>query len=175
MCLWLVEREGYEGAEHLGTAGSEQGCDIVAWREGARWAFQCKRVQRFGPRDALEEVEKVLGRPGRGKSAYFKQQIDLLVTLAHRVFVVDIEGEYRALCDDVGGVYLEFSRTAENHLNILDLNHLANDPFGAGMSTLMGFLTVVLRQAHRHACHEPRHEYSRWYSQWKYSRWQDRH
>jgi len=30
----------------------------------------------------------------------------------------------------------------------------------------------VLRQAHRHACHEPRHEYSRWYSQWKYSRWQ---
>jgi len=39
------------------------------------------------------------------------------VTLAHRVFVVDIEGEYRALCDDVGGVYLEFSRTAENHLN----------------------------------------------------------
>jgi len=84
----------------------------------------------------------------------------------HRVFVVDIEGEYRALCDDVGGVYLEFSRTAENHLNILDLNPLANDPFGAGMSTLMGFLTVVLRQAHRH---EPRHEYSRWYS-----RWQDR-
>ncbi|HDQ73081.1 MAG TPA: FHA domain-containing protein [Chloroflexi bacterium] len=66
------------------------------------------------------------------------------MTLAHRVFVVDIEGEYRALCDDVGGVYLEFSRTAENHLNILDLNPLANDPFGAGMSTLMGFLTVAL-------------------------------
>lgn len=36
--------------------------------------------------------ELVLGRPGRGKSAYFKQQIDLLVTLAHRVFVVDIGG-----------------------------------------------------------------------------------
>ncbi len=93
----------------------------------------------------------------------------------HRVFVVDIEGEYRALCDDVGGVCLEFSRTAENHLNTLDLNPLANDPFGAGMSTLMGFLTVVLRQSHRHACHEstlavePRHEYSRWHS-----RWQDR-
>ncbi|MDY7079395.1 MAG: hypothetical protein SXV54_20985 [Chloroflexota bacterium] len=88
--------------------------------------------------------ELVLGRPGRGKSAYFKQQIDLLVTLAHRVFVVDIEGEYRALCDDMGGVYLEFSRTAGNRLNILDLNPLANDPFGAGMSTLMGFLTVAL-------------------------------
>jgi hypothetical protein len=23
LCLWLVEREGYERAEHLGTAGSE--------------------------------------------------------------------------------------------------------------------------------------------------------
>lgn len=35
LCLWLVEREGYEHAEHLGAAGSGQGCDIVAWREGA--------------------------------------------------------------------------------------------------------------------------------------------
>ena len=30
LCLWLVEREGYERAEHLGAAGSEQGRDIVA-------------------------------------------------------------------------------------------------------------------------------------------------
>ena len=41
LCLWLVEREGYERAEHLGAAGSEQGRDIIAWREGALWAFQC--------------------------------------------------------------------------------------------------------------------------------------
>ena len=63
LCLWLVEREGYERAEHLGAAGSEQGRDIVAWRESALWAFQCKRVQRFGPQDALAEVEKVLALP----------------------------------------------------------------------------------------------------------------
>ena len=60
LCLWLVEREGYERAEHLGAAGSEQGRDIVAWSEGALWAFQCKRVRSFGPKDALAEVEKVL-------------------------------------------------------------------------------------------------------------------
>ncbi len=35
LCLWLVEREGYERAEHLGAAGRDQGCDIVAWCEGA--------------------------------------------------------------------------------------------------------------------------------------------
>jgi hypothetical protein len=32
LCLWLVEREDYEYAEHLSAAGSEQGRDIVAWR-----------------------------------------------------------------------------------------------------------------------------------------------
>jgi hypothetical protein len=44
--LWLVEREGYRRAEHLDAAGSEQGHDIVAWREGALWAFQCKLTMR---------------------------------------------------------------------------------------------------------------------------------
>jgi len=63
LCLWLVEREGYERAEHLGAAGSEQGRDIITWRGGVQWAFQCKRVGRFSPRDALAEVEKVLALP----------------------------------------------------------------------------------------------------------------
>ena len=63
LCLWLVEREGYTNAKHLGAAGREQGRDIIAWREGTLWAFQCKRRQRFGPQDALAEVEKVLALP----------------------------------------------------------------------------------------------------------------
>jgi 5-methylcytosine-specific restriction endonuclease McrA/Holliday junction resolvase len=63
LSLWLVEREGYERAEHLGAAGSEQGRDIVAWREGQLWAFECKRVQRFSPGHALGELEKLLSLP----------------------------------------------------------------------------------------------------------------
>jgi tetratricopeptide (TPR) repeat protein len=63
LCLWLIQREGFERAEHLGAAGSEQGRDLVAWREGQQWAFQCKRVQRFGPGDAEAEVDKVLAVP----------------------------------------------------------------------------------------------------------------
>ncbi|MBE9507181.1 MAG: restriction endonuclease, partial [Chloroflexi bacterium] len=63
LCLWLVSREGYERAEHLGAAGSEQGRDIIAWRDGEQWAFSCKRVRRFGPKGALAEVEKVLALP----------------------------------------------------------------------------------------------------------------
>jgi hypothetical protein len=63
LCLWLVEREGFERAEHLGAAGSEQGRDVIAWRGDELWTFQCKRVQRFGPGDALAEVEKILALP----------------------------------------------------------------------------------------------------------------
>lgn len=63
LCLWLVRREGYVRTEHLGDAGSEQGRDITAWRDGKLWAFQCKRVQTFGPSDALKEVDKILALP----------------------------------------------------------------------------------------------------------------
>jgi formylglycine-generating enzyme required for sulfatase activity len=63
LCLWLVQREGFERAEHLGAAGSEQGRDIVGWRGGELWAFQCKRVQRFGTKGAEAELDKVLGLP----------------------------------------------------------------------------------------------------------------
>jgi hypothetical protein len=63
LCLWLVEREGYERAEHLGAAGSEQGRDLIAWRDDRLWAFQCKRVQTFGPKQALAELDKILALP----------------------------------------------------------------------------------------------------------------
>jgi hypothetical protein len=59
LCFWLVKRAGFERPEHLGASGNEQGRDIVAWKDGQRWAFQCKRVQRFGPRNAEEEIDKV--------------------------------------------------------------------------------------------------------------------
>ena len=63
LCLWLVEREGFQNAEHLGASGSEQGRDLIAWHDGEKWAFQCKRVKQFGPKDALEEAQKVLALP----------------------------------------------------------------------------------------------------------------
>ena len=57
--LWLVQREGYERPEHLGAAGSEQGRDILAWRDGEQWAFQCKRVQSFTAATARTEIQKL--------------------------------------------------------------------------------------------------------------------
>lgn len=63
LCLWLVEQTGYAEAEALGEAGSEQGRDIVAWKDGLRVAFQCKRVRQFGAKSALVEVEKIRSLP----------------------------------------------------------------------------------------------------------------
>ena len=63
LCLWLVPREGYERAEYLGEAGGEQGRDVVAWKSGRRFVFQCKRVQSFTKAGALKEIEKLRGLP----------------------------------------------------------------------------------------------------------------
>jgi pSer/pThr/pTyr-binding forkhead associated (FHA) protein len=59
LCLWLVQREGYSGAEHLGAAGGDHARDILAWKDGQCWAFQCKRVKEFGPTSAAREIERL--------------------------------------------------------------------------------------------------------------------
>lgn len=59
LCLWLVRREGFDPAEHLGEAGSEGGRDVVAWKDGRRFVFQCKRVQAFTAAHAKKEIEKL--------------------------------------------------------------------------------------------------------------------
>lgn len=59
LTLWLVKQEGYTRVEAPGEAGSDEGQDIVAWKEGNRVCFQCKRVRQFGPTSALAEIEKL--------------------------------------------------------------------------------------------------------------------
>src|SRR5436305_9009386 len=46
LCYALVERAGYISLEHLGAAGRDEGCDILAFRPGERVVFQCKRYPR---------------------------------------------------------------------------------------------------------------------------------
>ena len=72
LCLWLIEREGYECAEHLGAAGREQGRDIVAWRGGEQWAFRCKRVYSLTAQLPLEDVEGVLALPDQERPSGLK-------------------------------------------------------------------------------------------------------
>ena len=63
MCLWLVQDEGFERVQHLGASGNDRGIDILAWKDGEQFAFQCKRVTQFGPAEAKTEIDKILGLP----------------------------------------------------------------------------------------------------------------
>jgi len=62
LCLWLVQREGYVRAEHLGDGGNEQGRDVIAYRVTSSgeqlWYFQCKRYQTINAATLIKEVEK---------------------------------------------------------------------------------------------------------------------
>lgn len=92
LCLWLVRREGYEEAQHLGAAGGEQGRDVVAWKNDRRFVFQCKRVQSFTAADARKEIKKLRGLPAD------KQPHEL-------VFVVsrDVSADVRSAACDAWG------------------------------------------------------------------------
>lgn len=67
LCLWLVQREGYQQAEHLGEAGSEGGRDVLAWKEGRRVVFQCKRVKTFTAAHARAEISKLRRLPAEAQ------------------------------------------------------------------------------------------------------------
>lgn len=63
MCLWLVEKEGYLRAEHLGLIGGEQGRDIRAYKptsDGEKlWYFQCKRRKKIYAKTLIKEIDKI--------------------------------------------------------------------------------------------------------------------
>jgi len=59
LALYLLKREGFKDIEHLGASGSEQGRDLEAKKDGRRIIAQCKRVQHFGPTDALRAISTI--------------------------------------------------------------------------------------------------------------------
>ncbi len=60
LCLGLLQLESdeWQHVEHYGQAGGDQGRDLLASRNGARWVVQCKRTQTFQPNQITPEVDK---------------------------------------------------------------------------------------------------------------------
>ncbi len=60
MCLGLLQLESdeWQQVQHYGQAGNDQGRDLMASRNGARWVVQCKRTQTFQPNQITPEVDK---------------------------------------------------------------------------------------------------------------------
>ena len=85
----------------------------------------------------------ILGQSGMGKSVYLKHLAEWALLQGHRVFVVDLENEFRSLTEDLGGIYLDLKRRSEHKMNLLDLNPEAEDPIADGLSVLVGFMQVL--------------------------------
>jgi len=85
----------------------------------------------------------VVGLQGMGKSMLLKYKIEQAVLQGIRCFVVDIEGEFRAVCDDLGCVYLDMAVTGENKMNVLDIDPTSEETFLEGFDDFVGWLTVA--------------------------------
>jgi hypothetical protein len=105
LCLWLVEREGYTKAEHLGLAGSEQGRDVVAYKPTPQgeelWYFQCKRYRSINARTLKDEVGKYL-RLAQEKPRLRPAGVVFVVSCAMSARVREEVGDY---CEQHGLAY----------------------------------------------------------------------
>jgi type IV secretory pathway VirB4 component len=88
----------------------------------------------------------IVGIPGSGKSYFMKDLIEQYLLDGARVYVIDIEAEYRALCDDLGGAYLEMGIRSEHRINVLDPD--PDDPEGlaAAYQNFRGWLVTALER-----------------------------
>ncbi len=64
LCYWLICREGYSNARHIGAAGQDLGIDLKATSGKGEVFFQCKRVKEFGPKEAEQAVREMLSENG---------------------------------------------------------------------------------------------------------------
>ena len=62
----------------------------------------------------------ILGTSGGGKSFFLKDTIEQWLLSGARVNVIDVEGEYEALCQDMGGTFLDMGVDSEYHINVLE-------------------------------------------------------
>ncbi len=92
----------------------------------------------------------VLAPTGAGKSFWVKVTSLRNMLLGTDVFVIDPEGEYRGLCEAVGGQYVRLGAGSSQHLNPLDVPAPPEDPSeeGAGfvdhIERLIGWLEIAL-------------------------------
>ena len=80
-------------------------------------------------RYSLENAnEVVLGKSGGGKSFLVKLEAARLLMLGVDVIIVDPENEYKTLCNNIDGEFVEFSTKSKYKLNPFDLNAESPEP-----------------------------------------------
>jgi hypothetical protein len=60
-----------------------------------------------------------------------------------RCFVVDLEGEFRPLCDDLAGTYMDMALTSSAKMNVMDVDCTSRDTMQDSYTDFMGWLSVA--------------------------------
>jgi type IV secretory pathway VirB4 component len=94
-------------------------------------------------KDVANSSHLIVGRPGMGKSAFMKRYAEIAALLGHRVFILDLEREYEALVEDLGGVYVTLSRGCPWSINVAQPG-IGDDPFNEALSHIIGFLGIAV-------------------------------
>lgn len=77
-------------------------------------------------RFSLENANTVVfAKSGAGKSYFVKLEALRLMVFGAEIMIIDPEEEYRALCDAVGGNYIDFSSSSPAKINPFDLSGIA--------------------------------------------------
>jgi len=99
-------------------------------------------------RFSLENAnEVVLGKSGAGKSYLIKLEIMRQFMLGVEVIVVDPEGEYETLVNELGGEVVEFSSSSPIKINPFDLSELyepGENELGLKILALHGLMKLIM-------------------------------
>lgn len=96
---------------------------------------------------ALENPNTIIvGIPGGGKSYFMKDLIEQYLLDGVRVYIIDIEEEYRALCDDLGGVYLDMGIKSRHKINVLDPDPYDSEGLASAYQSFKGWMMTALER-----------------------------
>lgn len=106
-------------------------------------------IDRFNNKKYLNSNMSIFGTSGAGKSFFVKLQIIRNSLLDIKQLVIDPEGEYKNVCEEVGGTYISLGAKNNYYINIFDIyseyNISENDSILENkIQNLMVFFSMVL-------------------------------
>jgi hypothetical protein len=88
----------------------------------------------------------IVGIPGGGKSYFMKDLIEQYVLAGARAHVIDVEEEYKRLCEDLGGCYLDMGIKSEHKINVLDPDPNDDEGLAGAFQSFRGWMGSVLER-----------------------------
>ncbi|MEP7200762.1 MAG: hypothetical protein ABI874_13150, partial [Chloroflexota bacterium] len=85
----------------------------------------------------------VLGIQGAGKSMLLKWKTEQALVQGVRCFVIDLEGEFKPMCDDLGGTYMDMALTSNAQMNVMDVDCASRETMQDSYTDFMGWLSVA--------------------------------